>query len=48
MSDQSLPQQERCDETEENEEDTHPLKIGIEEAKNGETASLDDILSQLD
>ena len=47
MSKQDLPQHECSSEGEDEDEDTHPLKAGIEAAKNGETASLDDILSQL-
>lgn len=48
MSDQNLSQQERDDEIAEDEEEVHPLKAGIEAAKNGDTASLEDILSDLD
>lgn len=48
MSEQDLSSQGRDDEIDENEDDVHPLKKGIEEAKNGESVSLDDILSQLE
>lgn len=46
MSEQDLSRHESSEDEEEGE--PHPLKVGIEAAKNGETASLDDILSDLD
>ena len=48
MSEHDLPPREPQSEESEDEEEVHPLKAGIEEAINGESASLDDILSQLE
>jgi hypothetical protein len=48
MSERDLPPRERQSKDGEDEEDVHPLKAGIEAAKNGDTASLEDILSDLD
>lgn len=48
MSEHDLPPEERRNEDEEGEEGTHPLEAGIEAAKEGDTASLEKILSRLD